>query len=99
LISQCAGVAEAAVIGVKDEKWGERPLALVVKRASDAIGVSDADIKDHLKMFATKASSRNTEFRRRSCSSTHSKTQRRQDQQEGTARTVRVSCPNAAAND
>jgi fatty-acyl-CoA synthase len=54
LISQCAGVAEVAVIGVKDEKWGERPLALVVKRASDANGVSDADIKDHLKMFADK---------------------------------------------
>jgi fatty-acyl-CoA synthase len=54
LISQCAGVAEAAVIGVKDDKWGERPLALVVKRASDANGVSDADIKDHLKTFADK---------------------------------------------
>jgi fatty-acyl-CoA synthase len=26
----------------------------VVKRASDAIGVSDTDIKDHLKMFADK---------------------------------------------
>jgi fatty-acyl-CoA synthase len=52
LISQCAGVAEAAVIGVKDEKWGERPLALVVK--SDANGVSDAAIKDHLKVFADK---------------------------------------------
>src|SRR5260370_12674697 len=51
LISQCA---EAAVIGVKDDKWGERPLALVVKRASDANGVSDAVIKDHLKVFADK---------------------------------------------
>ena len=54
LISQCAGVAEAAVIGVKDDKWGERPLALVVKRASDANGVSDAVIKNHLKVFADK---------------------------------------------
>ena len=26
LITQCPGVAEAAVIGVKDERWGERPL-------------------------------------------------------------------------
>ena len=26
IISQCPGVREAAVIGVKDEKWGERPL-------------------------------------------------------------------------
>jgi fatty-acyl-CoA synthase len=54
LISQCAGVAEAAVIGVKDDKWGERPLALVVKRASDANGVSDAVNKNHLKVFADK---------------------------------------------
>jgi fatty-acyl-CoA synthase len=54
LISQCAGVAEAAVIGVKDDKWGERPLALVVKRPSDANGVSETAIKDHLKVFADK---------------------------------------------
>src|SRR5208337_5503658 len=26
LIMHCAGVGEAAVIGVKDEKWGERPM-------------------------------------------------------------------------
>src|SRR6202041_4106130 len=54
LISQCEGVFEAAVIGVKDDKWGERPLALVVKRASDANGVTDAVIKNHLKAFADK---------------------------------------------
>jgi fatty-acyl-CoA synthase len=54
LISQCAGVAEATVIGVKDEKWGERPFGLVVRRLSDASSVSDAAIKGHLKMFADK---------------------------------------------
>jgi fatty-acyl-CoA synthase len=54
LISQCAGVAEAAVIGVKDDKWGERPLALVVKRASGANSISDVVIKNHLKVFADK---------------------------------------------
>jgi fatty-acyl-CoA synthase len=54
LIAQCAGVAEAAVIGLKDDKWGERPLALVVKRTSEANGISDAVIKNHLKAFADK---------------------------------------------
>src|SRR5258706_1285840 len=36
LITQCAGVVEAAVIGVKDDRWGERPLALVVKDTTGA---------------------------------------------------------------
>jgi fatty-acyl-CoA synthase len=54
LISQCAGVAEAAVIGVKDDKWGERPLALVVKRSSDTNDISETAIKNHLKVFADK---------------------------------------------
>src|SRR6267142_2358618 len=54
LITQCPGVLEAAVIGVKDDRWGERPLALVVKDAKSANGLGDAAIKDHLKMFADK---------------------------------------------
>jgi fatty-acyl-CoA synthase len=51
LITQCPGVAEAAVIGVKDDRWGERPMALVVKSANS---LTDAEIKAHLKVFADK---------------------------------------------
>ena len=52
LISQCEGVSEAAVIGVKDGKWGERPLALVVKDVRTGAGLDDALIKAHLKALA-----------------------------------------------
>ena len=50
LITQCPGVAEAAVIGVKDDRWGERPLALVVKSGGGAL--TDDAVKSHLKRFA-----------------------------------------------
>ena len=52
LVSQCKGVSEAAVIGVKDDKWGERPLALVVRDAQTGADLSDTQIKAHLKSFA-----------------------------------------------
>ena len=54
LITQCGGISEAAVIGVKDDRWGERPLALVVKDAAFADGVTDFAVKTHLKVFADK---------------------------------------------
>lgn len=42
----CVGVAEAAVIGVADEKWGERPLLLIVERKGET---ADPDqIRAHL---------------------------------------------------
>ncbi len=90
LISQCAGVAEAAVIGVKDDKWGERPLALVVKKPSGADGLTDAC--DQGSSQAVRRPGRDLEIRHprhHPVHRQHSQDQRRQDQQEGAARAIR----------
>ena len=52
IMAHHAAVAEVAVIGIQDEKWGERPLALVVKRP-DAIA-SEKDIAGFVKEYADK---------------------------------------------
>src|SRR5262249_6400911 len=48
IIMQCAGVAECAIIGIKDARWGERPLALVVRDPKTEPPVRVQDIKAHV---------------------------------------------------
>jgi fatty-acyl-CoA synthase len=52
LISQYPGVSEVAVIGRPDEKWGERPLALIVLKGESVGKVTVQDIQAHVKAFA-----------------------------------------------
>ena len=52
LIGHCPGVSEAAVIGVKDDKWGERPMALVVRDPASQELVDEQKILAHLKVFS-----------------------------------------------
>ena len=54
VISQHRAVSEAAVIGVKDAKWGERPLALVVLKPDSAGKVDAAEIKAHMLAYVDK---------------------------------------------
>ncbi len=46
LICDVPGVQEAAVIGVEDDKWGERPMAFVVRKPNASVGA--AAVRDHL---------------------------------------------------
>jgi fatty-acyl-CoA synthase len=54
IIMHRAGVAECAVIGVKDARWGERPLALIVRNPKTEPPVNEEDIKAHVMTYSDK---------------------------------------------
>jgi fatty-acyl-CoA synthase len=54
IIMHRTGVGECAVIGVKDARWGERPLALVVRDAKTAPPVSAEEIRAHVLAYSEK---------------------------------------------
>ncbi len=54
IISRHEAVGEVAVIGVADEKWGERPVALVVPKADRRDDLDAEDIRAFCNTFAEK---------------------------------------------
>ncbi len=51
IISQHEAVSEVAVVGITDEKWGERPLALVVLKEDHAGSITEQDIQDFFAQY------------------------------------------------
>ena len=52
LLAPYPGISEVAVIGLPDEKWGEKPLALVVKKADAEL--NEKELRKHIRGFVDK---------------------------------------------
>ena len=50
IISEFAAVNEVAVVGIKDDKWGERPLPLIVLKEGQSATLEE--IKQHVQKYA-----------------------------------------------
>jgi fatty-acyl-CoA synthase len=51
LISRHPHVAEVAVLGIKDERWGERPMAFVVAKPAFLDVCTPASIRQHMQAY------------------------------------------------
>lgn len=54
IIMHHPAVAEVAVIGKNDPKWGERPLALVLRKSGPPVAVTERAITHHIMEYAEK---------------------------------------------
>ena len=52
IILRIPAISEAAVVGVPDERWGERPVALVVVKPGDAAAPTEDIVRSHVSEFA-----------------------------------------------
>src|SRR5258707_15503247 len=95
-----AGVIECAVIGIKDARWGDRPLALIVRDPKTQPPANEDDVKAHVNGLLWQGH----HFKIRRAAENHicrsSRTDERgQDQQEGVAREIwRCSLASAEQN-
>ena len=51
IVSQLPGVGEAAAVGIPDERWGERPLVLVVPAPGQESSVDPDAVRAHVQKF------------------------------------------------
>jgi fatty-acyl-CoA synthase len=56
ILSQHPGVAEAAVVGIVDKKWGERPLALVVLKKEIERLITVEELREFFQIFVENGS-------------------------------------------
>jgi fatty-acyl-CoA synthase len=54
ILLEMEGVSKAAVIAVKDEKWGERPLALIVLLPEFAGKIGTDELRAHVTSYVQK---------------------------------------------